>query len=408
MRTQNINQMRARPIGLLICFIGLLAIAYSVTLRIEPGVLFNSLLSEMHTSPQALNDLNAHYQYSLIAALVVAGIVVDILGPRLTLSLALIVAICGNYLFASADSITTISYSRILIGYAHPFILISVLTLGTLWLPRRHFALFVGSVFATLLLFPNCISPYLSTISTKLQLHAVTLQLNSVGTAIILFILFTLRATKTQTLDKTTFKTIFAPLTQHQIWLIAFVSLLGWVPNTFLLNYGATYLHDNFHILPKIANDTIKIAFSCFALGAITTGLFAGLLEKNRFIITAGYLVAALIFTVIIFTPTLSSVMVASLLFAAAILASVAVICYAYAYDYCSPGRTGITFGLVASITTIGNTLMARQIGTMLDKYISHFPIIIPWHWIVILVPLSLLIGAIIATSLRKPPYLNQ
>jgi predicted MFS family arabinose efflux permease len=408
MRTPNLNPMRARPIGLLISFVGLLAIAYSVTLRIEPGVLFNSLLSEMHTSPQALNDLNAHYQYSLIAALVVAGIVVDILGPRLTLSLALIVAICGNYLFASADSLTTVSYSRILIGYAHPFILISVLTLGTLWLPRRHFAFFVGLVFATLLMFPNVISPYLSTISTKLQLHMVTLQLNSVGTAIILFIIFTLRAGKTQMLDKTNFKSILAPLTQHQIWLIAFVSLLGWIPNTFLLNYGATYLHDNFHMLPKIANDTVKIAFSCFALGAVTTGLFAGWLEKNRFIITAGYLLAALIFVGIIFTSNLSNIMVSTLIFVAAILASVAVICYAYAYDYCSPGRTGITFGLVACITTIGNTLMARQIGNLMDKYINHIPNNIPWHWIVILVPLSLLIGAIIATSLRKPPYLSE
>ncbi len=197
------------------------------------------------------------------------------------------------------------------------------------------------------------------------------------------------------------------PLKQHQIWLIAFVSLLGWVPNTFLLNYGTTYLQANFHMWLKIANETVKIAFSCFALGAVTTGLFAGLMEKHRFVVTTGYLLAALIFSTVIFTSDLTISVISTLLFLAGILASVAVICYAYAYDYCTPGRTGITFGLVACITTIGNTLMAKLIGELLEKYANHPAATIPWHWIVALVPLSLVIGAIIATSLRKPPYVD-
>jgi predicted MFS family arabinose efflux permease len=405
MRTQEGNQVRVRPIGLLICLVGLLAIAFSITLRIEPGALYANLLSQLHTSPQALSDLNTHYQYSLIAALVVAGIVVDVVGPRLTLTLAMIVAIFGNYLFSNADSITNISYSRILIGYAHPFILISVLTLGTLWLPRRHFAFFVGLVFTTILLLPAYVAPTLAHTTTLEELHTITLVINSVGTAIIIFILFSLRARTTHAFEKGYLKQIFSPLTQHQIWLIAFVSLLGWIPNTFLLNYGATYLINVFHIWPKIANETVRISFSCFALGAVTTGLFAGILEKNRFIITLGYVLATLTFGTVLFAPNLSTSTVSSLLFATGIFASVAVICYAYAYDYCRPGRTGITFGLVASITTIGNTLMARFIGSLLDHYVHQT---IPWHWIVALVPLSLLIGAIIATSLRKPPYLSQ
>jgi predicted MFS family arabinose efflux permease len=405
MRTQDGNQVRVRPVGILICLVGLIAIAFSIILRIEPGALYANLLSQLHTSPEALSALNTHYQYSLIAALVIAGIVVDIAGPRLTLTLAMIVAIFGNYLFSDADSLTNISYSRILIGYAHPFILISVLTLGTLWLPRRHFAFFVGLVFATILMLPAYAAPYLSHVSSLGDLHTITWQINAVGTAIILFILFTLRAKSIHVLDKGYLKQIFSPLTQHQIWLIAFVSLLGWIPNTFLLNYGSSYLTTAFHILPKIANDTVKISFSCFALGAICTGLFAGLLEKNHFLITAGYVLASVTFAIVLFAPGLNATVIASLLFATGIFASVAVICYAYAYDYCRPGRTGITFGLVASITTIGNTLMARFIGSLFDHYVHQT---IPWHWIVIVVPLSLLIGAIIATSLRKPPYLNQ
>jgi predicted MFS family arabinose efflux permease len=406
MQSQDLPQVRVRPMGLLICLVGLLAIAFSITLRIEPNVLFNHLLKELHTSPEALNQLTAHYQYSLIAALIVAGIVVDIIGPRLTLTFALIMAICGNYLFASADSMTAVSYSRILIGYAHPFILISVLTLGTLWLPRRHFAFFVGLVFVTLLLSPTYISPYLATIITKTDLHTATLKINAVAVAIIIFILITLKAHKIS--NKINFRELLMPLQQHQIWLIACVSLLGWVANTFLLNYGVTYLIAHYHMAPRIASEAVRISFSCFALGAVTTSIFAGWLEKNRFVITAGYLLASLIYFIVLFTPDLSPILVTSLLFLAGLCASVAVICYAYAYDYCRPGRTGITFGLVASITTIGNTLMARLIGSLVESYSGQVATPIPWQWIASLVPWALLLGAIIATSLRKPPYLSQ
>jgi MFS family permease len=159
---------------------------------------------------------------------------------------------------------------------------------------------------------------------------------------------------------------------------------------------------------PRIASEAVRISFSCFALGAVTTSIFAGWLEKNRFVITAGYLLASLIYFIVLFTPDLSPILVTSLLFLAGLCASVAVICYAYAYDYCRPGRTGITFGLVASITTIGNTLMARLIGSLVESYSGQVATPIPWQWIASLVPWALLLGAIIATSLRKPPYLSQ
>jgi predicted MFS family arabinose efflux permease len=394
--------------GFIMCLIGILAIAFSITLRVEPGNLINSLLSQLHTNPDVLNDLTVHYQYSLIAALLLAGIVVDLAGPRITLVGALAVAIFGNYVFANANSTENVYYSRILIGYAHPFILISVLTLGTLSLHRRHFAFFVGLVFATLLLFPTIISPHLAKITTVAELRTVTMVMNVSMLVLMMLVLLSYRIKKFVAIKPRNFTQVCSPFAQFHIWLIGLVSLVGWFPNTFLLNYGVNYLTDTFHISEHAADATVKLAFSCFALGAIIPGIFAGVLRKKRILIAGGYILAAITFSMAVYYPGLTITSAATLIFFTAFFTSVAIVCYAKAYDYCREGQTGITFGLVACITTIGNTLMARLISYLLGKSASAIPTTSTWHWILALIPLALILGAFIALTLRKPATMNM
>ena len=394
--------------GFIMCLIGLLAIAFSITLRVEPGDLIDSLLRQLHTSPQALNDLVTHYQYALIAALLLAGIVVDIAGPRLTLVLALATAIFGNHLFANAQSTDNVYYSRVIIGLAHPFILISVLTLGTLSLPRRHFAFFVGLVFVTLLMLPNIIAPYLSRITTREVLSNVAMWMNVFVAGLMVLVLLSFGIKKFVAIKPRSFKQICLPFAQTHIWMIGLVSLLGWLPNTFLLNYGANYLIDSFHVNEHTANETVRLAFSCFALGAIIPGIFAGFMKKKRLLIATGYGLATITFCIVLYVPNLAFTTAATLIFLTCFFTSVAIICYAKAYDYCREGHTGITFGLVACITTIGNTLMARLFGYLISKYSSTFPVVSVWHWILTLIPLALILGAVCALTLRKPATMNM
>jgi predicted MFS family arabinose efflux permease len=395
--------------GLLICVMALLAISYSITLRVIPNAMGADLLGLLGTSPQELNNLNIIYQYSLITSLVLSGLFVDIVGPRTVLVVAIAIAIICNYLFAHTDSINVLLDSRILIGYSHPFILTAVLTMGTHWLPRRHFSLFVGVLFGLLLMTPVVVYPIIHAIPTVDTLKNFIFMINALGVAIIFSILFTERITD-KTRHRHDLAGLFKPLSYYKVWLICLVAMLGWMSNTFLLHYGPFYLVSHYNFGVRSAIDTVDTSFTCFGVGAIFMGMISDMFtRRRRYLMAGGYLLAALMYIILFYVPHLSSSMVAILIFLAAFFTSSTIICFSKASDYCAIGNSGITLGLVFSLTAIGSSLFAKVTGRLIKAYLAD-PVAassVNWDNLLILVPLLLIFGAVISATLLKPTQLE-
>lgn len=406
------NHHPRRPltgVGLLICLAGLLSIVFSITLRVIPNALPATVLAALNTSAQDLNNLNIIFQYSLIMSLVLAGLFVDMVGPRTVLVVSVAIAVICDYLFGHSHSVRVLMNSRILIGYTHPLILTSALVLGTHWLPRRHFSLFVGMLFGTMLMAPVLVFPAITILSTREALQKFIFLVNSLGIIIIFAIILTERIA-----DKTSHRHdiagLFKPLTYYKVWLICIVSMLGWMSNTFLLHYGPFYLVSHFGFDPHGASDTIDTSFSCFGIGAIFMGMISDMFsKKRRYLIAGGYLLAALCFSIMVFGHNVSEGSVANLIFLTAFFTSSTIICYSKASDYCAIGNSGITLGLVLSITAIGSSLFAKISGTLLKHYVDDPINANPetWNHIVVIVPLLLVFGAVIAATVLKPTHLK-
>ena len=400
------HKKELNPVGLFLCITGLISIAFSITLRVIPNAIPVELLALLNTTPQILSQVNASYQYSLIATLVLSGLFVDIIGPRTVLAIALLVAAVANFIFVKAGSVGVVLNSRVIIGYTHPFILTSVLTLGTHWLPRRHFSLFVGFLFGILLMMPVLMAPILQNITTRHALKFFILVVDMIGILVIIAIVLTERIID-RTRHRHDLAGLFRPLKHYKVWLISLVSMIGWMANTFVLQYGPYYLIRQFHFNVQTALSTIDTTFIFFGCGAIFMGLFSDYMHKKRFLIAGGYLLAALIFSVLFFTPHLPVAMAAPLLFAAAFFTSSTIICYTKANDYCTIGNSGITLGLVLSITTIGSSFFARSLHHMLLQYVNvdsaysdHFMMMI-----LAIIPLILIVGSIISLTMLIPTH---
>ena len=184
---------------------------------------------------------------------------------------------------------------------------------------------------------------------------------------------------------------------------ICIVSFLGWTANTFLFNWGAVYLVRGLAFEPNLAISTVAIAFMYFVLGAVAMGLLATLTGKTRVFIIIGYALAAICFLAVIYIHSLSIFTASSLLFLVGFLTGSATLCYAKAFDYCSPANAGFTFGLVAFVTTSGNTLFALLISLALQHNVNEHKILLAlWQMPLTLIPIALILGAFLATSLRK------
>jgi MFS family permease len=413
MNTGNVmNNLNARnfdlkrptsAIGLFLCIMVIVAIAFAITIRVIPNAIPAQLLIQLHTTPQILDQLNVTYQYSLIACLILSGLIVDIVGPRTTLIIAVTFAIIGNHLFGSAESVDYMLYGRIFIGYSYPFILTSVLTLGTHWLPRRHFSLFVGLVFGTFLLVPTSEYSLLQGIMTLDVLKTGILIANIIGVIVILSIVLTAKIADL-TRRRHTLAGLIRPLRYYKLWLITLVSMLGWMVNTFLLHDGPYWLMYKFKYSMMPAVEVINTSFIFFSIGAVLMGLFSDYFQSKRYLITLGYSLGAIVFGILEFVPHLPLNFVPPLLFAGAFFISSSIVCYTKANDYCIIGNSGITVGFVLTATTIGSSLFASFTGRIIQHNITNAA---TWDWMLTLIPSLLLVGAVIS-FLLKPTHISS
>jgi predicted MFS family arabinose efflux permease len=389
-------------IGLSICLIGLLAIAFSISLRIEPTLLQQDILRLFHVSSDTLDDLIMHYQYSLIVTLVIAGVIVDYVGPRRVLALAIIAAIAGNILFGTATTISGMVTGRIVMGYAHPFILISALKLGTVWLPKKYFSFFAGVLFATLLMTSIITKPFLTLVASQAGITEFTLLADGIGCLLLLMLMLTKR--EPTPLIKPRLRDIAAVLRQSTLWILCVISCLGWIANTFLLNFGKIFLIKNLNFTHALTVSTINTTFTCFSVGAIVTGILAGFFYKKQLVIAWGYLFAAITVSVVFYVPQLAPNTASLLIAATGFFAGSAVVCYAKAYDIGSRANAGTAFALIAFITTLGNTLYAMGMANRLEGVLPTLLTTAAdtWQILLALIPAALLIGATLAFLMRK------
>jgi predicted MFS family arabinose efflux permease len=404
-RQINQTQHKVCPINLFMCLLGLLSIAFTVYIRAIPQVMNPNLLSLIHTTPAQLSDLNLYYQYYFIIMLIVAGIVTDFVGPRIVLPVALAAAMVGNCLFATAISWHVAAHGKLLMGFAHPFIFIGVLTLGSQWLPKRYFTFFVGLLFATLLFVPNN-NPLLAQLTSIDNLQLTMIISNIIAGLVILGFVFTARARK-PFVPRTTFGEIGGTLMKYRIWVLSIISLMGWLANTFLLNFGNFFLQKNFHYPILDAESTIKIVFMSFASGAVLMGILADNMGRKEALIFMGYLLGAISFTIALFLPAAWFAPVSGLLFLTGLFTSAAIICYGKAYDICVPGTAGLTFGLMAFLTTLGNNYGGRMLGTWIDSYQNHLTVE-KLQMILLVLPAALLVGAALTFTIPKNPDRNS
>jgi predicted MFS family arabinose efflux permease len=397
------------PIGILLCLMGLASIAFSITLRLIPTAIPIETLGLLNVTPQVLNDMNATYQYSLIAALVLSGLFVDIIGPRTVLIISIGVAAISNYYFGNGSTMNTMLYARVLINYTHPFILTSVLTLGAHWLPRRHFSLFVGLFFFTLLMTPVIVAPYLKSVYSLDDLNSFILNANIVGVLVIVVIVLT-EPIIDRTRHRHDFAGLFRPLKHYKVWLISLVSMIGWMANTFVLQYGTFYLIRQFGFSVPEAMGTVDQAFIYFGCGAVVMGLMSDYLRQKRYLISLGYILAAIVFSILFFVPDVSHYAVKPILFLAAFFTSSTIISYTKANDYCTIGNSGITLGLLLSITTIGSSFFARELHHLLLIYVNDPETNNAFYWgaILSIIPAILAVGSLIAFFLLKPAHTHD
>ncbi len=396
-------------VSVMLCCAGLLAIAFSISLRVIQTELLPKQLALLHLTTNVFDQLNSSFEYILTITLVLSGLIVDLIGSRIILAIAVAAAIAANYLFSTTHSLATLLYCRFATENAHIFILISVLTLGAHWLPRRHFSIYVGLVFGTLLLVPMVAAAPLKRVVSFLVVDYINIFITIIGLIIFSIVMATL-VVPHRMRRRSGIYSHFNPLRYYKIWLIGLVAMVGWTTNKFFLSIGSYYFSSEHYFTAAETIHVINNSFVFFGVGCILMGIISDFLKRKRLLIVISYFLASLTCAIMIFAHNLSTQTITWLVWAVTFLVSSNVISYTKSTDYCTAENSGITLGLVLTISTVGSSLVSKAMFYNVQKYI-YTPVgihIYNWDYIVVALPIMLILGAAISLFLLTPTPLQE
>jgi len=125
-----------------------LLFALSQFYRATNAVIAPDLVEDLRLDTEGLGLISAAFFYAFALIQIPLGIVLDRVGPRRTMSVLSLVAVCGALVFSWSDSLAGGLVGRILMGIGMSCNLMGTLKLLTLWFESASFATLSGIVLA--------------------------------------------------------------------------------------------------------------------------------------------------------------------------------------------------------------------------------------------------------------------
>ncbi|MBI3825067.1 MAG: MFS transporter [Candidatus Rokubacteria bacterium] len=138
------DEARALRLRWLVMLVPAAAYFFSYFHRVAPAVVAADVMRAFAITAASLATLSAIYPYVFVAMALVAGSLVDTLGPRVTLALGVTAMGLGTIVFGAAPVFGVACAGRLLVGLGASVILISFLGLAAEWFRPREFAMLSG------------------------------------------------------------------------------------------------------------------------------------------------------------------------------------------------------------------------------------------------------------------------
>ena len=104
-QTDHSSSVDSKRLGWLIWSLGALFYGYEYFLQVSPSVMVPDLMRSFHIGGAALGNLTAFYFYAYASMQIPAGLLLDRLGPRRLLTIAVLLCASGAFIFGSAHSL---------------------------------------------------------------------------------------------------------------------------------------------------------------------------------------------------------------------------------------------------------------------------------------------------------------
>lgn len=353
--------------GWLICA---LFFFYAFVQRVAPSVMVDELMRDFAVGGAVLGNLSAFYYYAYAGLQIPVGVLMDRIGPRRLVSLALALVGVGSLVFAMADSLWLAYFGRLLIGTGCAFSFVGALNYAAMWFPPNRFATLSGwaqmlGVFGGIMgQAPLGIA--VETIGWRPMLAGFAVL--GLGLAVAAAITLRDKPREGPAGGGGMLVGLKRCMRNSQTWLAAgFGMAMTGTMLAFAGLWGVPYMMVAHGLEKASAAGLVSLLFVGWGFGAPVWGLLADRFSRRRILMAIGALIATIGITSAVYLPGLPVSVVAVILVFQGFGASSMVLCFAVARENNPAWTRGAALGIVNGLVVGSGAILQPILGWVLD-----------------------------------------
>lgn len=411
----------SRFLPYLICTLAAMFYLYEFVLQVSPAVMTNELMHDFKLNAAGLGAMAAFYYYAYTPMQIPAGLLYDRYGPRLLITIAILVCALGAFFFGLTNSVAWASAGRFFMGIGSAFSFIGSLVLVARWFPARHFALLAG-----LVQMMSSIGAILGEAPLAKVVHlygwrtTITwVSIIGVGLAILVWLIVRDRPFgQTQTeepfiAEKGELARLKQVCKKSQTWWIAAYSFTSWAPITaFAALWGIPCLVALYGVSTTVASGACSMIWMGIGLGSPLIGWWSDRIGKRCLPLTIASVIGVISLLLALYVPYFPFALIYLFLFLFGIAASGQSLSFGLVKDQSKSHVVGTAIGFNNMAVVAGGALFQPLVGLILDlnwtgEMASGIPAYsaLNYRWALLILPLCYAVGAVISLFFLKETH---
>jgi MFS family permease len=373
------HQCRRRSIFLpySICILAALFYLYEFILQVSPSVMTQELMQDFSLNAAGLGVVSAFYFYAYAPMQLPAGLLYDRYGPRVLLTIAILICAAGALFFGLAKTAEMASLGRVFMGIGSAFSFIGALVLVSRWFPPQYFAFLAG-----LVQFMSSVGAITAEVPLAKAIEYIgwrnaLLDLAVIGVLLAIAVWLVVRD-RPESGDDTLAKSAPLPMPfkqslkevcgRSQTWMIGFYGFLCWAPIMgFAALWGVPYLSALYGISATKAAEACAMIWLGIGIGSPLIGWWSEYIRRRCLPLFIAAVTGLVSLSIILYVPGISFHILLILLFCFGLAASGQSLSFALVADTNRPEVVGTGIGFQNMAVVAGGAIFQPLLGWFLQ-----------------------------------------
>ncbi len=345
------------------------------------GVITYDLRQALDLSALELSFLSSSYLYIYLILQTPAGILLDHFGARKILTIGVLVACFGCWIFSTSSNLYLSILARILAGGGLAFVFVGSIQLASRWFARRYFGMMIGFSEAAGMLGAitgnMLLAFFISTLGWRESYSLATIFGLVLAVCSWLIIRDYPENVKPSARSKLTVKKVAASVKaltrEPQIWLQSiYIALMYEIVTVFSGLWANPFLRKAFDLDLEQATFACSLVLVGIGVGSPIAGILCESTRRRAICFTSCSIIMLFLMCILLYTPNLSYTMVNVLMLLLGFSGSSLILCFAVVSDVAPEESKSTSVGLTNSISLSSAIFLQPLIGLALNMLSDH------------------------------------